>query len=83
MIEKKVADLKVGDSIYLLYDADEVTSRTATITTKKRTRAIKYESGEAAYDLEYRLSDGTREIIWAGANDIVTIARLARHKIVE
>lgn len=73
MIEKKVADLKVGDVIYLFDDADKAPPKTATITTKKRTRAIKYEDGAAAYDLEYKLRDGTREIIWASANDVATV----------
>ena len=73
MIQKKVADLKVGDVIYLLDDADRATPKTATITTKKRTRAIKYEDGAAAYDLEYTLHDGTREIIWASSNDVATV----------
>ncbi len=71
--EKKVKDLEVGDVIYLIDDDDIPTAKTATITTKKITRAIRYEGGEAAYDLEYRLSDGTREIIWAGGNDVATV----------
>jgi hypothetical protein len=71
--QKKVKDLEVGDVIYLLDDADKATPKTATITTKKITRAIRYEGGAAAYDLEYRLSNGTREIIWAGANDVATV----------
>ena len=74
MIEKKVRDLEVGDVIYLLDEEDKATPQTATITLKKPTRAIRYENGATAYDLEYRLRDGTREIIWASANDMATVA---------
>ena len=72
MMEKLIEDLQIGDTLVFLNDAGKP-QETAVVTKKQLTHAIKYDSGCAAYDLEYRFLGGHRETVFAAARDIATV----------
>jgi|ETNvirenome_2_60_1030617.scaffolds.fasta_scaffold231191_1 hypothetical protein len=71
-MEKLIQDLKIGDTLVFVDDAGKP-QETAVVTKKQLTHAIKYDSGCAAYDLEYCFSGGQRETVFAAARDIATV----------